>query len=131
MHAHAAEGIISYVVPTAASPKRRILDVGSGSGYLTHILAELAGPESLVVGLEHIPELRDLGNANMSRSETGQQLLAEGRVKFCLGDGRQGWVEPVADGKADGKGLWDAIHVGASATEVHPELIRQLKSPGW
>ncbi|KAK0385490.1 hypothetical protein NLU13_6670 [Sarocladium strictum] len=129
MHAAAVEHMLPYLVPTGTCP-RRILDVGSGSGYLTHILAELSGPDSLVVGLEHIVELRDLGSRNMSRSEDGQRLLAEGRVKFCVGDGRLGWIEASASSSPDGSNSWDAIHVGASAREVHPELIRQLKAPG-
>ena len=123
--------MLPYLLPTSSSPTRRILDVGSGSGYLTHIFAELAGQDSLVVGLEHIQELRDLGASNMERSEDGKRLLAEQRVKFCLGDGRLGWVESRTSSNADGAGFWDPIHVGASAKEVHPELIRQLRSPGW
>lgn len=130
MHASAVEHIISHLVPTAASPARRILDIGSGSGYLTHVLAELAGEQSLVVGLEHIQELRDLGFVNMSRSEDGKRLLAEERVKFCVGDGRQGWMEDSVNDDTGGSGFWDAIHVGASAKKVHPELLRQLKAPG-
>ncbi|KAH8175159.1 protein-L-isoaspartate(D-aspartate) o-methyltransferase (PCMT) domain-containing protein [Sarocladium implicatum] len=130
MHASAVEHLISYVLPTAATPSRRILDIGSGSGYLTQILAELAGRDGRVVGLEHIQELRDLGLGNMSRSEDGRRFLDEGRVQFCVGDGRQGWVDRSAAEETDGSGYWDAIHVGASAKEVHPELLRQLKSPG-
>ncbi|KAH8201713.1 hypothetical protein TruAng_004151 [Truncatella angustata] len=123
---------------------RRILDVGSGSGYLTHVLAELAGEGSVVVGLEHIQELRDLGERNMSKSAEGEALLASGRVRFRVGDGRKGWTEPSpgnslppVGGSADRpahssneEGGWDAIHVGAAAIELHQELVDQLRSPG-
>jgi len=46
-------------------------------------------------------------------------------VEFVVGDGRLGWSE-------DGKNteLWDAIHVGAAATEIHKQLIEQLRRPG-
>lgn len=131
MHASAVEHLISYLLPTPETPARRILDVGSGSGYLTHILAELAGERGVVVGLEHIEELHDLGFANMNRSEGGRRFLEDGRVQFCVGDGRQGWVNRSSTQATDGSGYWDAIHVGASAKEVHPELLRQLKAPGW
>ncbi|KAK6196715.1 hypothetical protein LQW54_011283 [Pestalotiopsis sp. IQ-011] len=119
---------------------RRILDIGSGSGYLTHVLAELAGEGSVVVGVEHIQELRDLGEANMAKSAEGQALLSSGRVRFRVGDGRKGWTEPspgeaqpAVGGTAqdgDGEGGWDAIHVGAAAIELHQELVDQLRSPG-
>ncbi|KLU84643.1 protein-L-isoaspartate O-methyltransferase [Magnaporthiopsis poae ATCC 64411] len=108
-------------------PRPRVLDVGSGSGYLTHVLAELVGPRGVVVGVEHIRELRDLGAGNMAKSEEGRQLLESGRVKFVVGDGRKGWKDEQDEQGGDG---WDAIHVGASAREVHPELVAQLRAPG-
>ncbi|KAI1848394.1 hypothetical protein JX265_008824 [Neoarthrinium moseri] len=123
---------------------RRVLDIGSGSGYLTHVMAELAGEGSVVVGIEHIDELRDLGEANMAKSPEGRALLESGRVRFRVGDGRKGWSEPSpgdalpgVGGKATSgsrdegeEGGWDAIHVGAAALELHQELVDQLRSPG-
>lgn len=128
MHASAVEHLLPRLL---ASPAPRVLDVGSGSGYLTHLLAELVGDRGLVVGLEHIPELRDLGEANVRRSAGGARLLSAGRVRFSLGDGRLGLVEDARQGEEAGGTAWDVIHVGASAREVHPQLIDQLKSPGW
>lgn len=74
-----------------------------------------------VVGLEHIRELRDLGERNVGKSERGREMLGSGRVSFVVGDGRRGWKE---------EGGWDAIHVGAAAVELHGELVEQLRSPG-
>lgn len=144
MHATAAEHLLTILQPPAASSgsvpnrPRRVLDIGSGSGYLTHVLAELLPPPpadttpqdgssgpAAVVGLEHIPALKEMGERNMSRSEEGRALLASGRVRFRVGDGRKGWVEPGEE-----EAGWDAIHVGASAVEVHEELVQQLRSPG-
>ncbi|KAL2268036.1 hypothetical protein VTJ83DRAFT_2882 [Remersonia thermophila] len=128
MHASAVEHLLPYVRPTDESgprPAPRVLDIGSGSGYLTHVLAELVGPRGLVVGVEHIVELRDLGEKNVGKSERGRELLRGGRVRFRVGDGRKGWVEPGEEGSK-----WDAIHVGAAAAEVHPPLLEQLNSPG-
>ena len=123
MHASACEHLIDFLDPERGE-ERRVLDVGSGSGYLTHVLAEIAGERGMVVGLEHIQELRDLGEANASKSAEGRKLLETGRMRFRVGDGRKGWIE-------DGKGEWDVIHVGAAAKEVHAELLAQLKAPGW
>jgi protein-L-isoaspartate(D-aspartate) O-methyltransferase len=121
MHASAAESLLPYLKPGA-----RVLDVGSGSGYLTAVLAELVYPQeedgngevgkARVVGLEHIKALRDMGEGNTKKSKRGQQLLGEGKVSFVVGEGAE-------------KG-WDAIHVGAAAVELHQELVNQLRSPG-
>ena len=135
MHASAIEHVLPYLLPpsspsseyadTRASP-RRVLDIGSGSGYLTHVLAELVGEDGVVVGLEHIVELRELGERNARKSEAGRRFLDSGRMRFRFGDGRKGWVEEDGTG-----GQWDVIHVGAAAKKVHEEMLDQLKSPGW
>ncbi|KAI3319836.1 protein-L-isoaspartate O-methyltransferase [Xylariaceae sp. AK1471] len=150
MHANAVESLLPYLLPSTSVTKRprRVLDIGSGSGYLTHLLAELAGEDAVVVGVEHIRELKELGEKNMSKTEEGRQLLSSGRVRFRVGDGRKGWVEPEALGtskeQADAEGKsnvggaadesdnqgWDAIHVGAAAAELHEELVKQLRKPG-
>ncbi|TDZ14542.1 Protein-L-isoaspartate(D-aspartate) O-methyltransferase [Colletotrichum orbiculare MAFF 240422] len=130
MHATAAESLLSHVLPSVTRPSPRVLDIGSGSGYLTHLLAELVGDNGLVVGLEHITALRNLGEGNMRKSEEGRRLLDSGRVRFRVGDGRKGWVEHPREGE-EGEGTgWDAIHVGAAAVELHEELVAQLKTPG-
>ena len=113
MHASAAESLLPYLGPSAA-----VLDIGSGSGYLTAVLAHLAGR---VVGIDHIRPLVELARGNMGKSAEGREMLASKRVEFVLGDGRKGWKEG---------GPYDAIHVGAAAREVHEELVGQLKSPG-
>ncbi|OTB00776.1 hypothetical protein M426DRAFT_65304 [Hypoxylon sp. CI-4A] len=128
MHANAVETLLPIGVP---GRPRRVLDIGSGSGYLTHVLAELVGETGVVVGLEHIPALRELGEANMRKSAEGRRLLDSGRVRFRVGDGRKGWAEPSPrDAQPGEEGGWDAIHVGAAAIELHEELVRQLRSPG-
>ncbi|KAI5859940.1 protein-L-isoaspartate O-methyltransferase, partial [Durotheca rogersii] len=111
MHAQAVETLLPFVLPVGgggaagaggapgktiglAGRPRRVLDIGSGSGYLTHVLAELAGADGVVVGLEHIPALKELGERNMAKSAEGRRLLASGRARFRVGDGRRGWSEP-------------------------------------
>ncbi|KAJ2896876.1 hypothetical protein MKZ38_005129 [Zalerion maritima] len=136
MHASALEYLLPFIKPSTTHPgrPRRILDVGSGSGYLCHVMAELAGDDSKVVGIEHIQGLVDLGRDNMARSPAGRSLLDSERVRFVLGDGRKGWKEPTSaeggaewDAERDG---WDAIHVGAASKGWHQELLDQLRRPG-
>lgn len=122
MHASAAESLLPYLHPTA-----RVLDIGSGSGYLTAVLANLVGPQGKVVGIDHIEGLVDLANANMSKSEDGKRWLGEGKVKFIKGDGRLGYKQEGVGMEGEG---WDAIHVGAAAKEEHAVLVEQLRAPG-
>lgn len=127
MHAAAIEHVLPYLLPSTSSSAPRVLDIGSGSGYLTHVLAELVGDSGgVVVGLEHIDALRELGETNMAKSVEGRELLRSGKVRFVLGDGRKGWT-----GEGAGEQGWDVVHVGASAVKVHDELLEQIKAPGW
>ncbi len=147
MHAKAVESLLPYLLPKTESEQpiegvdevvgvkgrpRRVLDIGSGSGFLVHLFAELAGKTGVVVGVEHIEELRNLGETNMRKSAEGAALLNSGRVRFRLGDGRKGWSEPSPADTVlkNEEGGWDAIHVGAGAVTLHDELVRQLRSPG-
>jgi protein-L-isoaspartate(D-aspartate) O-methyltransferase len=116
MHANAAESLLGYLKPGA-----HVLDIGSGSGYLTHVLAELVKPGGAVVGVDHIQALVDIASTNMRKSAEGRALLDDGTVRFVKADGRKGWPELAP---------YDAIHVGAAAAEHHETLVEQLKAPG-
>lgn len=133
MHASALESLLPFL-----GPGMRVLDVGSGSGYLTAVMAELVAPgeeekgkEGKVVGLEHIEGLRVLGEGNLRKGIRGKVLLEKGTVRFVCGDGRKGWIDngDGDQGPKEEKG-WDAIHVGAAAKEVHGALVEQLRCPG-
>lgn len=49
-----------------ARPGMRVLDVGSGSGWTTALLAHLVGPTGEVVGVELEPSLVTFGSANLA-----------------------------------------------------------------
>lgn len=123
MHASAAESLLAFMPEDAGA---NVLDIGSGSGYLTHVLANLicgadGKGDGHVVGIDHIQGLVDMSRENMRRSEQGRRLLDTGKVELVVGDGRKGYPKG---------GPYDAIHVGAAASEMHQSLIDQLKSPG-
>ncbi|CAK7562630.1 MAG: hypothetical protein SEPTF4163_000478 [Sporothrix epigloea] len=130
MHAMAVKHLGDFVLGgDEPGNERRILDVGSGSGYLTHILAELAGENGTVVGVEHIPALCEQAKQNMGKSERGRHLLETKRVTFVVGDGRLG-APFSGDTAAPAGGSFDAIHVGASAATLPQALVDQLRAPG-
>lgn len=116
MHASACESLLPFLYPGA-----KVLDVGSGSGYLTHVLAELVKPKGVVIGVDHIQPLVDMAEENMAKSAQGREMLASRAVDFVKADGRLGYPTGAP---------YDAIHVGAAAVEHHKLLEEQLKRPG-
>ena len=114
MHAHALEQLRPCLVEGAT-----VLDVGCGSGYLCSCLAHMVGQPGRVIGIDHLQGLTDLSTANISKDDAS--LLESGRVQIVLGDGWQGHAAAAP---------YDCIHVGAAASRVPPELVRQLKPGG-
>jgi protein-L-isoaspartate(D-aspartate) O-methyltransferase len=89
----------------------RVLEIGTGSGYQTAILAELAGS---VVTIERHAELaRDAAEVLADCGYTNVQLVA--------GDGTQGYAEQAP---------YDRILVAAAAAQVPPALEAQLAEGG-
>lgn len=113
MHAYALEWLSTFIRPSA-----KVLDVGSGSGYLTACFAVMLEGHGKVYGIEHIPELVDFSIQNIIRSFPS--FIESGIVSIRTGDGRLG----LAEG-----GLYQAIHVGAASPTIPQTLIDQL-SPG-
>jgi len=89
----------------------RVLEVGTGSGYQTALLAALAGE---VYTVEIVPAL-----AARARALLLDQLGLR-NVHPRVGDGAQGWPEEAP---------FDRILVAAAAPEVPPALREQL-APG-
>ncbi|XP_043474791.1 protein-L-isoaspartate(D-aspartate) O-methyltransferase-like isoform X1 [Leptopilina heterotoma] len=112
MHAHALE-----LLEDKLRNGNRALDVGSGSGYLTACMGMMLSPDGLAVGVDHIPELKEMAERNIRQ---GNPDLLATNVELVVGDGRLGY---------ESRGPYDAIHVGAAAKELPQALIDQL-APG-
>lgn len=90
---------------------QRVLEVGTGSGYQTAILAELA--REVVTIERHGPlSLR----AAQVLGELGYQ-----NIRFIVGDGWQGWAAAAP---------YERIMVTAAAERVPPQLLEQLADGG-
>jgi protein-L-isoaspartate(D-aspartate) O-methyltransferase len=92
-------------------PSDRVLEIGTGSGYQTAILAHLAGR---VYTVERIEDLLVSAIERLGR-------LGLGNIDFRLGDGTTGWEEEAP---------FDCIMVTAAAPEVPPSLVGQLDYGG-
>ena len=114
MHAHALELLRGHLYEGAS-----VLDVGSGTGYLTACMAHMIGENGVAVGIEHIKELDVAARNNLERDNP--ELLTSGRVLLVNGDGREGYPANAP---------YDAIHVGAAAVTVPDALHEQLKPGG-
>jgi protein-L-isoaspartate(D-aspartate) O-methyltransferase len=91
--------------------QERVLEVGTGSGYQTAILAHLAEE---VFSIEIVPELAERSRALLH----GRLGLAN--VRLRTGDGALGWPEEAP---------FDRVIVTAAAPAVPPALVAQL-APG-
>ena len=95
-------------------PGEKILDVGSGSGWTTALLATLVGLGGVVYAVEKVPQLVYFGERNCKRAK----------------------VQNVHFHRAgDGYGLpqfspYDRILVSAAATELPGALLAQLREGG-
>jgi len=89
----------------------RVLEIGTGSGYQTAVLAELARE---VFTIELIESLS-------VRAREVLQTLGYGNIRFRAGDGSRGWPEEAP---------FDAIIVTAAAVEVPRVLEEELDRSG-
>ena len=96
-------------------PGHRVLDVGSGSGWTTALLAELVGPTGSVLGLERVPDLVLTGRANV---EAARMPWAHVRAAVA---GVLGAPEEAP---------FDRVLVSAMATRLPLELVAQLGAHG-
>jgi len=70
-------------------PGDKILDVGSGSGYSSALLAEIVGGKGKIIAIDIIPELVEFARNNISK----YNFVKKGIVKFVCGDGSKGLEE--------------------------------------
>jgi len=88
-----------------------VLEIGTGSGYQTAILAELC---KQVYTIEYIPALADMAKARLQR-------LGYDNIEAISRNGYDGWPEHAP---------YDGIIVTAAASHIPKPLIEQLKPGG-
>jgi protein-L-isoaspartate(D-aspartate) O-methyltransferase len=93
----------------------KILDIGTGSGFVAALLGSACTEESLVISLERVQFLTDIARHNL------EKYPEISNVKVYLRDGLMGLSEQAP---------YDFIHISASYEEVPGEISNQLKIGG-
>jgi protein-L-isoaspartate(D-aspartate) O-methyltransferase len=88
--------------------EEKVLEIGTGSGYQSAILAELAKE---VCTVERIPQL-------LAKARDILTILGYKNIKYKIGDGTLGWQE---------ESPFDGIIVTAGAPDIPSSLLEQLK----
>jgi len=91
--------------------KEKVLEIGTGSGYQTAILAELAGE---IYSIERFEALAEKAKAILSE-------LGYKNIKIKVGDGTLGWEEDAP---------FDRIIITAAGHKIPMPLIEQLADNG-
>ena len=95
-----------------------ILDVGSGSGWTTALLAEIVGKNGKVIGIEIVPELAEFGKENVKKYNFIEKRI----VEIFYGDGSKGFEREAP---------FDKILCSASVQKEIPKAWKeQLKIGG-
>jgi len=93
----------------------KILDVGSGSGWTTALLAHIVGPSGTVEGIELIPDLVEIGRENLSKySDLKNAHIEQAGEQYGL----------------PREAPFDKVLVSAAASQIPKELLDQLKVGG-
>jgi len=103
--------IARMVEAAAVEPGDRVLEVGTGFGFQTALLAQLAAE---VVSVDRFASLAEAAEANLTRADITN-------VRLIVGDGWEGAPEHAP---------YDAIVVSAAASEVPGALGEQLSEGG-
>lgn len=93
------------------TPTDKVLEIGTGSGYVTALLAELT---ARVISIERHESLAQSARALLA-------ALGYSNMNVVTGDGTRGFPEAAP---------YDAIVVSAAAAEMPPALIAQLGEGG-
>ena len=93
------------------TPRDRVLEIGTGSGYQAAVLAELAGTVYTIEIVESLGK----------RAQKTLKELGYDNVHVRIGDGYKGWPQEAP---------FDAVMVTCAPEEIPQPLVDQLKEGG-
>ena len=92
----------------------RVLEIGSGSGYLTALISCIVGQDGSVTTFETSPDLVKLSRSNLAKYKFSDVDIREGNTAF-----------PKVS-----EGLFSRIIATGALEEIPASFIKLLKSPG-
>ena len=95
-------------------PGDKILEIGTGSGYLTALLAQIAGETGKIFSIEYIPDLKGLAEFNLRKYNFKN-------VALFVGDGKAGLKDYA---------FFDRIISSASGDKMPKNWKSQLETGG-
>ena len=95
-------------------PGQKILDVGSGSGWTTALLAQIVGPKGKVFGVERVPKLVELSKSALDKYKFSNTEIKKSGNELGLPE----------------QAPFDRILVSASAEDLPQDLLNQLALGG-
>lgn len=93
---------------------QKILEIGTGSGYLTALLACLVGPSGRVFSIEYVNELKEFARRNLEKYNFRN-------IELKTGDGKAGWPKQAP---------FDRIIASAEADQIPSAWKEQLAASG-
>ncbi|WP_083509184.1 protein-L-isoaspartate(D-aspartate) O-methyltransferase [Planococcus rifietoensis] len=103
--------VLEMTVALALDDHHKVLEIGTGSGFQTALLAAFSRE---VYTVEKIPQLAESAKKRLEAKEFKN-------ISFLLGDGSLGWPEHAP---------YDRIIVTAAASDIPKELVDQLADGG-
>ena len=97
-----------------AKAGHKVLDVGSGTGWVSCLLAEIVGADGKVYAFETNKEMGKIGLRNVEKHKCEN-------VMFRITDASKYW---------DAYARYDRIHVAAAFEKIPEQLLEQLKVGG-
>ena len=93
---------------------QKVLEIGSGCGYVLALLSKIAGSKGKVFGIELLPELAEISKKNLKNAGVKNAKV------FCA-DGSKGLSEQAP---------FDRILISAACAKVPDALVEQLAEGG-
>jgi len=110
--------VVAFMIEQLESePGDKILDVGSGSGWTTALLAEIVGERGKIIAIDIVPELVEFGKKNVEK----YNFVKKGQVQFICADGSKGFSKEAP---------FDKILASAAAEGLPLAWKEQLKIGG-
>lgn len=106
--------MLEHLQPEAGD---NILDIGSGSGWTSALLAQIVGSNGKITAIEIIPELKEFGEKNVAK----YNFIKKGIVQFICTDGSKGYKEQAP---------FNRILASAAGNEIPKAWKEQLKIKG-